>query len=726
MQAAFRLIIEGAPALAVHSFEIAERSHVEAHATIVSRVVPAQAQRPTFDEVLGKRATLEITSTDDSRGEPRRFHGIVDAIEMSAQGMAFTLVPRLIPLGDGVDHRVFLEKDSVSIAQELLGEVGLTLDIRVTTYPSPRVQCVQAFESVLAFVRRILSEDGITLWIEHHESEDVVVLGDGVCACSDMPGGALQYRHGGGLVGNTAVTDVEVIHALTHDGAAVADYDPDHPAVDQNVAVGGSRYSHFAYPGHHRSPKEGENRARILWEQTRSEGIRLRGRTSCRHVAVGFIVEIADAPRDDQNGRFRVVEVKQRGSDFGAPGKDDLRYEAEFVAVPVDQPMRPRCERPMGLGGLQTMTVTGPADGEIHTDAQGRIKAKFRWDRVSAEDDTASAWLRSLQPPLSGGFFLPRTGWEVLVGFMSLPASTGDTPIELGRLVNGEAPPAETLPGQKVRSNWGTLTTPGGGKMNQLRFDDAAGAEGMHVEAAKDFNERTENDKVVRVTADETNIVGQNHINTVKLQQITTVKGAQTYSVGKNRELTTVGILGISAADETVMVGGIRKIEVGGDYATQAGSVARIIGAAENVLAIEETNRHVTGASTIAVGGTWAEVGGVSSSIGVLGANRLTVAGPMSVRAADVSINATILTEKYAGVYRGHAGSKFTLDAPQISIKAGATFKAKGANVYFKAKSKIELKAGGIKITMTPGSIKVKGKLDGAAATVVTTKEQVG
>jgi type VI secretion system secreted protein VgrG len=372
------------------------------------------------------------------------------------------------------------------------------------------------------------------------------------------------------------------------------------------------------------------------------------------------------------------------------------------------------------------MTVVGPSGAEIHTDEAGRIKARFRWDRRSPEDDRASAWVRPLQPPLSGGFFLPRAGWEVLVGFMSEPAATGDTPIELGRLMNGTAPPAESLPAQKVRSSWGTLTTPGGGKQNQLRFDDAAGAEGLHVAASKDYNERTGNDKVVTVTSDETNTVGGNHINTVTLQQESLIKGAQTYSVGGDREVTTVGALGISAASEAVTVGGVRKFQVGGDFETKAASVSRIVGAAENVVAIVEANRHVTGASTIAVGATWAEVGGVSASTGVLGASTLTVAGPLSVRAANASINASVLTETYAGVYRGHAGGKLTLKAPTIKLKAGGAFKAKGAHVFFKATRKIVVNAGGVTITITPGSIKVKGKLNGDATSVVTGKEEVG
>ena len=725
MNAAFQLTIDGAPELAVRSFEAFERSHVEGWVRVLARVAPGDESVLDPEELLGKKATLEISAKDTLRAEPRRFHGIVDAVEISTGGVEFTIIPRLMPLADGSDHRVFLDKDSVTITEELLGEAALTLDVRVSAKPGPRLQCVQAFESVLSFVRRILAEDGISIWVEHQSSEDVVVLGDNGAACPDLPGGAaLRVQPGGGMIGEESIVDVQLSHALTHDGAAVADYDPDHPAVDQNASVGKARLPRFVYPGRHRSPGEGQARAQLLLEEAQSEGVRLRARTTCRHVAVGFTIELTDAPREDQNGRFRVLEVRHRGQDFAAAAAGELRYEAELLAVPADRPVRPRRERPKGLGGLQTMTVTGPG-GEIHTDAQGRIKARFRWDRLSSEDDKASTWVRPMQPALSGGFFLPRVGWEVLVGFMSEPVPTGDTPLELGRLINGKAPPAESLPGQKVRSNWGTLSTPGGGKLNQLRFDDASGSEGMHTNASKDYNERTENDKLVTVTANETNTVGGNHLNTVTLQQSSGVTGAQTYLVGGNRDLTTVGVLGISAAGETVMVGGVRTFKIGGDYEAKAATLARIVGAAENVVAIQETNRHVTGVSTIAVGGTWAEIGGLAASTGVLGASVLEVAGPLSVRSGTASINASVLTESYAGLYRGHAGGAFTVKAPSIKLKVGGAFKAKGADVFFKATSKIVVKAGGVTITITPGSIKVKGKLKGDSTSVVTTREVI-
>ncbi|WP_437603084.1 type VI secretion system tip protein TssI/VgrG [Sorangium sp. So ce590] len=726
MRAAFELTVEGAPPLAVQSFDAFERTHVGGSVRVLARVAPGRDEALVPDELLGKKATLEITPKDALRDVARRFHGVVDAIEGSGVGALLTIVPRLMPLEDGSDHRIFLEKDAVTIAEELLLEAGLTLDIRVPARPEPRIQCVQAFESVLAFVRRILAEEGISLWVEHQESEDVVVLGQDTSACHDLPGGArLRVVQDGGMATGEVVTEVRLIHRVTHDGVAVSDYDPDRPTVDQAASVGEQRFQRFAYPGRHRSPEAGAARARLLLEEEQTEGVVLRARTTCRHVAVGFIVELEDAPRDDENGRFRILEVRHRGSDFAANGPGDLRYEAELVAVPAARPARPRRQPAKGLGGLQTMTIMGPPGAEMHTDAQGRVKARFRWDRLSPEDDTASAWIRPVQPPLSGGFFLPRAGWEVLVGFMNDPAPTGDTPLELGRLDNGQAPPAESLPGQKVRSNWGTQSTGGSGKQNQIRFDDAAGNEGMHFAASKDATERTENDKVVRVTADEENIVGGNHTSTVTLQQVTTVTSGQTYSVGGNRDVTTTGVLGIFAASESVSVGATRKLTVGGDYEMKAATLSRIVGAAENVVAIQSTNRHVTGASTIAVGGTWTEIGGLTASMGVLGASTLTAGGPLSVSAKNVSINASVLSEKYAGLYRAHAGADFTVGAPVIKLKAGGAIRAKGADVSFKAKTRIVLKAGGVTVTITPASITVKGKLKGDSTSVVTTKEEV-
>lgn len=724
---AFTLTIEGAPSPIVRSFDMVERAHVEARA-VVQIHVPLDGEPPNAEQILGAKATLEISPAGRFRDTPRVFHGLVDAVETEPGGARVTIVARVMPLEQGCDHRVFVDLDSLEIAKTLLEEAGLTVEVRASK-PAARKQCVQAFESPLAFVLRILSEDGITVWVEQGESEDVVVLADSGAAFTDLPGDkVLPFRPAGDLAGGEAIHAIELASRFTHDGTSVGDYDPDKPTLDLNVSHGETSYPRHAFPGQHRTPEDGKKRAQLLYEQLRRDRTVVRAVTSCRYVAVGFVFEVADAPRDDLRGPFRVIEARHRGQDHdGASDRQerDPRYLADVVAVPMATVIRPPLPRAASLGGLQTMTVTGSSGAEIHTEGQGRIKAHFRWDRLRPMDDTASAWIRPLQPALSGGFLLPRVGWEVLTAFRSEPAADGDAAFELGRMIHGQAPPAESLPGQKVRSNWGTLTTPGGGKQNQLRFDDAAGNEGMLTNASTNFTERTENDKVVIVTANETNTVGGDHQNTVTIQQQTAVTGAQSLTVSGNRELTTVGLFGVSAASELVTVGATRDIKVGGDYETKAATLARVVGAAENVIAIQETNRHVTGASTIVVGGTWTEIGGLTASTGVLGASTLKVDGPMSIKAQNVSINATTLSEKYDGVYKGHAGGKLTGESATVKLKAGGAMKVKGADVLFKASAKIVVKAGGVTITITPSSIKVKGKVKGDSTSVIPAKEEV-
>jgi type VI secretion system secreted protein VgrG len=133
----------------------------------------------------------------------------------------------------------------------------------------------------------------------------------------------------------------------------------------------------------------------------------------------------------------------------------------------------------------------------------------------------------------------------------------------------------------------------------------------------------------------------------------------------------------------------------------------------------------VTGAMTVGVGGSWIEVGGVSSATGVLGVSNLTSAGPLVISGSNVSINATTLSESYGGAYKLTTGGKFAAKSAAIALKAGGAVSAKGSVVVFKASSKITIKAGGVTISITPGSITVKGKLKTDTDSVATTQEKI-
>ncbi|MEW4323755.1 type VI secretion system tip protein VgrG, partial [Chromobacterium vaccinii] len=118
-----------------------------------------------------------------------------------------------------------------------------------------------------------------------------------------------------------------------------------------------------------------------------------------------------------------------------------------------------------------------------HTDAQGRIKVQFHWQRPDEHptigaglDDKSSCWLRVAMPSAGAGWghqFIPRIGQEVLVDFIE---GDIDRPVITGVLYNGSHPTpdfsgAGSLPANKTLSGIKSKEHQGGG-YNELLFDD--------------------------------------------------------------------------------------------------------------------------------------------------------------------------------------------------------------------------------------------------------------
>lgn len=715
----FTLAIDGVDApLQVVSFSGSERLHAPFRVEVEARVrrEDGESEPVDLDAALGAKASLELV------GEaPRTIVGLVDEVSTDGELYRFTLVPRLALLADAYDFRVHLEKDALAITKERLEEAGLDLDVRASA-PVSRAQCVQTHgESNLAYAMRLLAESGIVAFVDTKDGADTVVLCDEPAAHDPIEGEArLPWTtEGGALVGAEGVHSARLREKVAPTKVTLRDFDMLHPKLDLTAEAGEGTLEIFEHEAGFVDPSAGKALAQRRLEERSRETKVLEGSSSCRRLQAGRTFELSESPQASMDGKWLVVSVEHEARAISG----GTTYDARFVAVPADKPWRPPRAKSAAIGGLQTATITGPSGSEIHPDEHGRVKTKLRWDRLGKDDDTASTWVRPVQPALSGSFFLPRTGWEVVLGFAR---GSADEPIELGRLDNGVHPTAEGLPAQKVRSAFGSGTTPGGGSKNMMRMDDAAGNEGFGVVASADLNERTENDKKTTVAASDTNSVGGPHDHIVGIVQKTTVIGAESLSVAGSRSVTTVGQIAVSAASESISIGGSRTMKVGGDLETSCSSCARGVGGAKIELAIEEQNRHVTGVSTIAVGGGWVESSGVSSSISVLGANTLTAAGPLAIKASKAQIGVSAaLKELYASRKETAGGKRIFGAKGAIDLKVGGSCSMKGATVVFKAKGKISIKAGGATITITPGSIKVKGAFKSGGKSVVSSSEKV-
>ncbi|MBK8255239.1 MAG: type VI secretion system tip protein VgrG [Polyangiaceae bacterium] len=657
-------------------------------------------------DVISKTATVAWAAGD----EQRSVEGVVDEIEAVGIGYKLTIVPRLAMLEDTCDYRVFLDQDAVEIATAVLKDHTISVDNRVSRTPEKRKQCVQSFESDLAFVRRILAEEGVSFYLPWSET-DKVVFTDGASGFDDVKSAALPLRDRGGLDKDGSVFDARVETRTTHGKVVLNDYDFEKPMLDLKVEAKDKveKFVQYEYPGRYKTPDQGSTLAQIRLEELRSLTTVLRASTSSRALSAGHVLEI-EGGDDPAVGRWLLLEVEQEASDQTARATE--RFQARFVAVPINGSYRPKRSPIPAQGGVQTATVTGASGSEIHTEQHSRLKVHLRWDRERPFDDTSSMWTRPVHPPTSGGFFLPRVGWEVLTSFHSASA---DDPLVVGRLYNGTAVPPNGLPGDKVVTAFGSCTTPGGGSANVVSMNDTKGNEMMSFVASKDFNERTENDKVTAVTANDTWTVGATRKLIVGQVHEVGVKGSQSYSIGGSRTVNVTANQTIKAASETVMVGAARIFNIGGDYSTTCATLTRLVGAAKIETGIEHVKRQVLGASTVMVGGSCKMIAGANYGVNVMGAHTETVAGAKKIKASKFgqsvkgALNETLASRKIdAG---GDRVEDFTASAG-YTIGGSATLK--GSDVVVVATGKITVKAGGVTLTIEPGTVTVDGKFKGS------------
>jgi type VI secretion system secreted protein VgrG len=328
------------------------------------------------------------------------------------------------------------------------------------------------------------------------------------------------------------------------------------------------------------------------------------------------------------------------------------------------------------------------------------------------------------QPALSGSQHLPRVGWEVVLGFQG---ASEERPFVLGRLFNGAATPPVALPANKVVTRFGSLSTPGGGGENVIEMNDAAGNEGMRFHASKDMNERTENDKKTSVTADDAHQVGSNRTVLVGAAHQLGVGGAQTRTVGGNRTVNVDANKSVNSADETVMIGGLRVFNVGGDYLTGSSTMMRLVGAARAEAGIEHVNRQVTGASTVMVGGSMRVAGGPSVGVVVGGVNNEVVGGAKTVKTPSYTLKVSgALNQTFASHKVKAGGDQRANFGGAASITVSGSGKMQGSDVVFEADSSLTLVASGVTVKITPSAVTIEGDFKGSVESVDDGDEQYG
>ncbi|WP_437567266.1 type VI secretion system Vgr family protein [Sorangium sp. So ce542] len=585
------------------------------------------------DELLGSPATLAF----GWEGPEHEVHGVVTDVEIAAtpadrdlQGALYRIhvASWMGLLEREVDCRVFQDKDVKEIVSEVLRRAGID-DQRqswrlVSSYPK-RVHCVQYNESSLAFVSRLLEEEGIYFHAESGDAGEVVVFEDDSTSSDPIDGDSeVPYRLGAGLAGAEDAIGVLTRRCRTATGKVVLrDYDFEAPALDQTVTAAADTDADlevYDHPGLYTDRREGERLARVRLEALQAERALLELESGCPRLLAGRWLRLVDAP-DGLDGDHFITAADHE--------LRDGVYLARATTVPRSVRYRsPRRTPAPVIEGPQTAVVVAPPGApaeDIHTDAHGRCKVKFHWDRHGEGDDTASCWIRVAQPQASGAILLPRVGWEVIVEFLE---GNPDRPVVTGRVFNGRFMPPYALPEGKSRTALRTSSSPGGSGANEIRLEDRAGSEEISIRSQRNTTLATANDKTRSTGGHESKSVEVDARLTVGADQkiqvtngyLSTVDGAQTATVGGDRTVHVSAAFGLTARGASAAtVGGTHK-EMDGNPASALLSLA---GKAPTEAATAEARRALMAldrAVVAKVDQVMAPVHALESQLGDLGA----------------------------------------------------------------------------------------------------------
>ena len=703
----------------------------------------------TIDRPFHARIDLICTSPEDEPflgadcellilrdGERRRLFGLISAVEGIGRFehryvIRLTIEPAFALLRLGQNSRIWQAmsvQDVVkAVLDEGLGSYGRDYDFgSVARGTTPRENCVQFRESDFDFVSRLLEEEGISYRFVHGDGpHELLTFADAnnqypafanIDGSADLPVIATDYDH-------ADLESIQVVAArrrLTTTSSLQRDFDwlmpRDLLTSEAGQADARGRTRRIYQHGRRRLEADDlAERANDCVEAEASAGVVLQCQSNVAGLELGQRFTLLADEALELDGDYLVTTIVHTSH-------ADLRYTNQFECVPLATPLRPRRLTPKPrVHGPQTAIVVG--DEDIHTDEHGRIQVQFEWEEQPSYASEASCWVRCAQSwsgPGWGAQFIPRRGMEVVVEFLE---GNPDRPLVTGSVYNGENSPPFALPADKTQSGWRTASVPGGKGSNELRFDDAAGAEEIYVHGQKDWNVEIDNNHCENIGVDASYTIGNDRSETVGNNHTETIGVDKSICVGANHDETIGAAMTLAVGtDQTICVGANQTETVGANQTITVGAnQTETIGASANqTVAVAKTTSvggmlalSVGGLMNVAVGGLSAEeVGGVKS-VSVGASQSVSVVGSRSVSAASISESAqtTIAWKAGAEIAMDSDGPIHAIAKTAILLRADVEFTIKCGAASFSMKKNGDIVIEGKKLKIkTKDDIVIKGK----------------
>lgn len=572
--------------------------------------VDLSADEVAFSKATG--STVLVTLTDDEEQE-RFVGGEIESLEVSPtddEGATsvrcrLTVVPRAAVLAWRHGYRIHQDLDVPDIVRRVLKDAGVPEEETrwgLGRNYTVRKYCVQYDESELAFVRRLLEEEGIWFAFEHSADGVVMVFGDqSPTAPRNAPGEVVFIAdlalHGRGL----RLWNWHRRGALTPARVAMNDYDREHPSEEMfalatdDAAVGGLEW--YEQPGHYDDLPVGQRRAQDRLESLRVAHDVVTADTNAITLSTARWLQVSGHPTDDAEwmviGQRLHARIDAEDGDGALVDRGEPECVVTLEMIPKAKPFRtPRRTPWPRVVGLQTARVTGPSGQEIYCDALGRVKLQFHWDREGKLDEHTTCWVRVSQAQTTGSVAIPRIGWEVLVEFLD---GDPDRPVCFGQVYNALFPPSYSLPAEKAVTGHKSYSLPGRAATNEVLLDDSSGAQRVAINGGHDINVVVAHDRMLNVGANATRTVVGKRAASVSGHESMSVEGSDSGKVAGDESITvganrTVGV-DQSATEEIVgamslSVGAMENLKVGSPAAAVLEIIQReAVAAAEGIAA---------------------------------------------------------------------------------------------------------------------------------------------
>jgi len=491
-------------------------------------IVLSTSDRIDLDALLGQPAQLAISLADGSRSQ---FGGEISEVAMlgSDGGLAryrLRILPWIWRLGQVHNSRVWQDKSVIDIVDAVFTAYQPQARWRWSGETSsfmaramPRSYCCQYRETDLAFVQRLLAEEGLGWRCEQDgDAAGIVLFADSTwqgavpedASCAQT--GAVRFHGVGSVEASDTVQSMiarrrlhasltTVLSANYKSRQVVAGSSPTRIRQGSKLPL----LESFDVPGQYAyaNREQAQRHADLQMQRQEARAAVWHGRSTVRTLRAGTRLTVTGLPLSrSREAPFTLLRVMSIGVNnmpppaqhalaelFGpiselleeitshdVPDGFDLAiaqarqtgYANCFDAIPSDVPWRPALDdndsrqrvRPTAHG-TQTAIVIG-ADGNDQPNGADELHCD-RLGRVRIryhwqDSGNATCWVRVAQRSAGGGMgcqFLPRIGQEVLVQFLE---NDIDRPIIVGALYNGQG-------------EGGIAPTPGGTRVAESQSD---------------------------------------------------------------------------------------------------------------------------------------------------------------------------------------------------------------------------------------------------------------